>query len=414
MKRILALFLLAVLLPTVLPVIAEEDYKNILTAELWVSGSGDTLLLNKDGTGKLQMNGETYDGKWTWTLHPEIKEDCVSFSYQRSYNNRVYTNDVNFFFNKDRVGNYYLESYGTFYYQNSFLEPYRQSAEEKRYYLHWNENAPLDFIELKLSNAYIYRAKEEPLTKLIWTMNADKNTQYLFAVGTVKNPTKSELVLSHINAEFILDGNRKYIAKVRSTKDNEVYDEFIENGKEQKLFIYSAIPASVLKNAKTAELHINMYDKLSRYFPGKGMEYYGDYFLGLRLSAAKLEAMKKTPAKKKTYYKESTKMPVPTSYIDVQSGSRASEKNQLTNGKKGYSYWYRPKYSYDKAKSLLNSYINALKKDGYKVELMKVKRKGKYDDSVDYNSPYKVMYGKKWIGTVALSDAGSIVVFVFK
>ncbi len=67
-------------------------------------------------------------------------------------------------------------------------------------------------------------------------------------------------------------------------------------------------------------------------------------------------------------------MPVPTSYIDVmQSGTRRSEKNQWTSNKKGYYYNYIPKYSNDSTKSLLNSYINALKKDGYKVERLKIR-----------------------------------------
>ena len=61
---------------------------------------------------------------------------------------------------------------------------------------------------------------------------------------------------------------------------------------------------------------------------------------------------------KKTFYKESTKMPLPTSYIDVmQSGTRRSEKTQWTSNKKGYYY----------------NYINALKKYVYKVERLNIR-----------------------------------------
>ncbi len=402
MKRILALFLLLVLLPTALPAMAEaEDYPDILTAELWATGSGETLLLNEDGTGKIQEFGETFDGTWTWLAD----ERRVSFSYEISFITAVLPVDDSFKLNTDSDGNYHLDAKSTNFYQNSYLELLEQSAKEKRYYLRWNESAPVDFIDLKLSNAVIYRAKEEPLTKYEWTLNANKNTQYLFAVGTIKNLTDSSLWLYDIGAEFILDGNTRYKAQVATTKDNAQYDYFPASGKEQKLFIYSAIPSSVLKNAKTAELHLSMYDKLSK-TPGTAFE--GDYFLGLKLSAAKLEAMKKTPAKKKTYYKESTKMPVPTSYVDVmQNGARKSEKSQLTSNKKGYCYNYSAKYSDGNNKSLFNSYVNALKKDGYKIERLKIRNSD--------NISYKVISGKKWIGTVEYFTLGDFInVYVFK
>ena len=394
MKRIMAMLLLLVMLISALPAFA-ADYTEILTAELWVAGSGEELLLNPDGTGTLKKNNATFQGTW------ETDGWYVKFKYYQ-YGDQIFETYIS----TDKNENYYLyasEGY-VYLYQNSVLESWKKNAEEKRYYLSWNENVPLDFINFKLSNAAVYRAEYEPLTKYSWTLTVKKNTQYLFVVGTVKNPTDSNLWLSNIRAEFILDGKKKYKAEIETTKENTSYSSYIDSGKSQKLFIYTPVPVSALKNTKTAELRFSFYNKLTG---TPNFDYEGDYFFGLKLDDSKITAIKKTPAKKKTYYKESAKMPVPTSYVDVrQYGTRSSEKSQRTSNKNGYCYQYSAKYSDGNLKSLFNSYVNALKKDGYKLERLKIRWSS--------NTNYKVIYGKKWVGTIEYTTYNRMYVYVFK
>ena len=393
MKRLTALTLLMILLAAVLPAAAEDDLE-VLTAERWDAGSGETLLLNRDGTGQLKKDGKTFDGTW------EVSGKNVRFMYHQ-YSDQVYS----LYRTTDKNGrDYLLSSVGSVrFYPQSYLKALKHSAEEKRYALSLNENIALDFMSFKLNSAAVYRSEFDPLTKHPGKLGVKKNYQHLFVIGTVKNLTYSKLWLGYIHAEFILDGKRTYQAKVETTQNDQSYGINVESRKTQKLYIHAGIPASALKNAKTAELRFCFYNKLEAL---SAFSYEGDCFFSVEIGAGLMASIKKTPVKKKTFYKESAQMPMPGSYIDVkQKGSRTGEKSRLTNNKKGYRYQYTERYSDVNIKKLFNTYVSALKKDGYKLERLKVPK--------SKNTCYQVLLGRKQVGTIEYSTWGYINVYVF-
>ena len=121
-----------------------------------------------------------------------------------------------------------------------------------------------------------------------------------------------------------------------------------------------------------------MFEKRPEY------DFEGDYFYGVKISDSKMASIKKTPKKKKTYFKEKSKMPMPDSFVDVCLTSRTKTKD---NNVSVYQYQFTRKYSDgESAKQMFNRYVSQLKKEGLKVTLVR--------------GTYKVFDGKKQIASM--------------
>ena len=231
MKRFASILLLIVLLAASLPANA-ESIEEILLAEPWISGTGETLRLNPDGSGTMTQKGKTAKGKWRVT-----QGELVVFTYQQS--NKKNVSEAFYFYSKSADGNYYLypEDAGDLrrFYQSSVLNEKKEKS-KNRQYLKWGENVSLKFVSFKLDAAIICRNENELLSDYAYyskhrggdlaVFEVKKNIKYLCVTGTMKNGTSAGQNLPNtIRAKLILDGKRAYEAEIATTKKNTVFED---------------------------------------------------------------------------------------------------------------------------------------------------------------------------------------------
>ena len=345
-------------------------------------------MLNADGTGSLKLNKMTHEGTWKQDFNELV------FTYQQygeqTWKARRYQEDDIYVLRSNIDSEIFCPK--------SALAAMKKKAETNRYSLKWKEEVKLSFLEFQLNNAFVYRSDRDALTKVDYTLDVKKGKKYVVFTGTVVNPGDRYLRLdNYCHTEVILDGKKTYKAEIKTTTDNRYYSGTVDAGNKQKLFIIAEVPESVLKSAKSATLKFSFYNGLSKV---PGYDFQGDYFFGMKLSEAKLTAMRKGTARKKTYFKESAKLPVPTSYVDVlQGGGPNRTKGSVTGNRTGYQYIFRNRYSDGNTKKLCTSYINALIKDGFKVEKMNLRN---YNDAY-----YYVTLKNKLIGTIQMPSSSN-------
>ncbi|MBR1586421.1 MAG: hypothetical protein IJ662_12845 [Clostridia bacterium] len=401
MKRWISVLLLAVLLLTALPAWAEETDISFIVAEKWVAENGSSLEFLDTGVGVYTSSqGASHEGTWT------ITDRTIVLTYEQ-YGTRELKITLS-----SNQGDPQLWANGATYLQVSVDARRRQEAEEaakkakaeadsKTYALKWKEQVELDFIRFSIDNCALYRSMYEVLPENHYTLDVKKGTKYFVLNGTVENPGSSSMAVYSMHAQVTFDNGETYPFEIRVLPEEKTYLNYDVDAKTStQWFMFAEISESLAKSFKTAKVRINFFDQFAEY---ASTEAEGDYFFSVNITEKKADAIRKTTAKKVTYFKEKSKLPKPESYVDVVLSSVSEGKN--VNGKVvEYYYYYYARYSDSSMEKLVTSYINALKKAG-----LTIKKKTSYSTTT-----YTITSGKTELGSVSYYDGSSGMTVYFK
>ncbi len=349
MKRMLSLLLLAAVLFSALPVLADD----VITAEPWVTDSGSRLQFAADRKGTLtNVNGQTFEGEWT------MDGSTVVFSYQL-YGNR----EMRLTLGEEGENTVLMNEAGAVFYQASKIDAAREAAKKdsKAYPLKWGEQVLLDFVTLQLDGAQIYR-------KMIGSSGfglgqpEKAGAKYFALTGTLKNTSGAEMPVSRIKVEMTFDGKNTYTGGCYVDYNGSFSSNLPAQG-SGPLYLYVSVPNSIAESFQTVTVRFGFNDS---FHSAPAMTDQSEFLFEIEVDQEKAAASKQEPPKEKTYFDESPSLPVPTSYIDVRQSSHSSSS---TNGKvKSIKYSYRLIYDSDDGNKVFPKYIEGLKADGYTVK----------------------------------------------